>query len=1188
MSEHNPNQSLAIETEDVTAQTAPNEDDPGCFLYLTYGTLALFAIFLISATDTILHAKKEDLWIVVPFFTIGILVLVGVTYLFWRKYHQALKHTVEHHLRQLANRTTAEEKQKYIEENQRIFFSRQCRESIHASLEKNRDDPELQEVIRRDQALIGDYKKSGFIHLITEHHAETGASINAQEPAQPFPPAVDALIDQVTLHRFLFSNTLMLLIPFTILPLGAYQVYAALSGTFAKDCWLLLGADIFCLFILLISILFELNSHPILAARQKRRYQGIFGLNTPIKTYLDLALFLFRLVEETDWKKRLEMVETVQLYLVDEAGLFFKVWMRASKKDRRLHNEVAECYGFFIRCRELSDPQLALEERLKIGSYQNFKKVAPISGREFKPARPNISWKERQSTFSSRLLSLLLNERTIPVIRDSFYPLAMIFITIAVPWFISNTLDRLVAQNLLGIERATLTEQSADRYFIERFGRTGSESVAEIIRILVKNSYGIINGDVPNMLHYEQFTSYSLLLSLYFLVIWLPTLSLAIFIIPFVILLFTTLCSGILYLIEHWAPVSRKNIIASFFATFTGSLLLTYPRPTIGIYEKAALAFPLERFPRQWLYIQLELGNLYLKRAINYINAWESDHLTQDISNFFDLAEQCYRYVLDEPGLILSDDLQALLSFNLGQLYFYNINGNRNENLEKALSTLRKASRYRSVWAQPTFRIRVELLLGRTLLDRIEGDPRKNIEQAFSHFDLARSICPIPKASPYLFGFIEHQLGLAHQITAREDDPGNIEASIHHLRNALTMVRYLKSIVNSLYYPFWRLFPPPWYVDYKSQPWLDEAAIRLDLGNAYATAKDLHNAPTQYEGAARIKFGRENEEVVNDPNNSWLKIEFVIPSKDKPEDQSDRFHLLSPFQRTELLGDPRLGIVAIQKKADFYAELLLWDKAIEDYTFVLSGLEKLLKSSKTLAGRLYITARMAHCYRNLAYCALRTGKYSQALLWQELSRARVLGQTSRRGKRGNKKNWPDPAEKAEVENKEGGSKLVETLKTSLPKPQPVPNSGIGQEVGVALTQPLSTHPQNQPLTPEEMTESDILLVAPPGGALVIPMITTFGSMIWVIPAGTREVSEVNILYLPRVTEKDVLGVLFGKKMTAEFLKRGSYTIPKTRVWADGSAHTCNPSRADPEKARRCCNQEWTATCKWSGQCSPAL
>jgi CHAT domain-containing protein len=195
-------------------------------------------------------------------------------------------------------------------------------------------------------------------------------------------------------------------------------------------------------------------------------------------------------------------------------------------------------------------------------------------------------------------------------------------------------------------------------------------------------------------------------------------------------------------------------------------------------------------------------------------------------------------------------------------------------------------------------------------------------------------------------------------------------------------------------------------------------------------------------------------------------------------------------------------------------------------------------------------AETSQLFARIAYASLKLGQFDQSLLRLEQGKAQLLAEALNQTERiisqlPDEYRWPIQTAREAIRHLE--------IEARSPADSPARRSQT--EIGQALAQAhaaLNEAMQNarrmaSDLLPESLPLETILALPTPGNALILPLFSSQGSAILVIPPGLTTVTADNVIWLDEVKEDDLGELLVGPEENPGWLRAYSdFVNPQVR------------------------------------------
>ncbi len=244
-----------------------------------------------------------------------------------------------------------------------------------------------------------------------------------------------------------------------------------------------------------------------------------------------------------------------------------------------------------------------------------------------------------------------------------------------------------------------------------------------------------------------------------------------------------------------------------------------------------------------------------------------------------------------------------------------------------------------------------------------------------------------------------------------------------------------------------------------------------------------------------------------------------------------------------------------------------WDGALAAYTAAIAATEDVLGTVYTESGEGYQIAETSLYFMHAAYCLVELDRADEALVMLDRGKGRALaldlsvGVTLRAAARG-----------AAGEALAAAGRRHAELEALMREPSTTAGRPGDAELGDALRASKAELDRlladSGVANPSDLDLDGILDAIPPGGAMVALLVTSEGSVAFVLPAGTAAVASENLVRVPFSTT-DLHGLLVGNDAAPGLLQR--YVDRKT---AASDAEADRAQRHYETQLERCCAGIW--------------
>lgn len=625
---------------------------------------------------------------------------------------------------------------------------------------------------------------------------------------------------------------------------------------------------------------------------------------------------------------------------------------------------------------------------------------------------------------------------------------------------------------------------------------------------------------------------------------------------------------------EGWAAI--QNNLAN-------ALLENDIEASIGHYEQALQVYTREEHPQDWAMVQNGLATAYWGRTmgdageniersiVHYLLALEVvtelnngslwARVNYNLGDAYRMRrrgepaeniEQSITYymtALKRIGKVRSPDTWAKIQSHLGDLFADRVAGGRLANIETAIRHYRNALEVYTKTGHPLQWAETQNSLGVIYLDRIQGETEGNFQTAIHHFMEALRVFDTKK-HPEEWAITQNNLGNAYLGSSIGDLTGNIQEAISHYKQALTVFS----------------------LEQYAERW---AMTQNNLGNAYHRVMDVELARRHYEQALLVY-------TIEAHPRDWAMVHNNLAAISPPElgiehhrkalqvrtreaqpvqwaashlnlarllsfhagrDRDENISLAVQHYRKALEVYTRHQFPvenrnALRELGDLFFEEGKWSHAVSSYEDAILAGEHLQAEAFTETGLRTEIGKSAQMYMRAAYCLLRLNAPEKAFLTMEEGKTRLLRDAMA---------WENvdlfrltPDEREGFQQARNSVRRVRAqMRSRMEQAVEYPELELAREAEQASTQLRDQvgrlrmkYPDFMPST-VDLTE--VLRLLPEDSALVAPLITSQGSAIFVIPAGTDRIDPQHVVWLDHFTDADVRHMLGGSGSHAGWL-----------------------------------------------------
>ncbi len=513
-------------------------------------------------------------------------------------------------------------------------------------------------------------------------------------------------------------------------------------------------------------------------------------------------------------------------------------------------------------------------------------------------------------------------------------------------------------------------------------------------------------------------------------------------------------------------------------------------------------------FPEQWASAQNNLANAYSDR----IHGERADNLEQAI--------QHYSLALEVYSRANFPERWATTQNNLAAAYSDRIRGERADNLEQAIQHYSLALEVRTRAAFPEQWATTQNNLAAAYSDRIRGERADNLEQAIQHYFLALEV-RTRAAFPEQWATIQNNLANAYSDRIRGERADNLEQAIQHYSLALEV--YSRTA-----------FPADW------------AMTQNNLANAYSNrirgerADNLEQAIQHYSWALEV-YSR-----------TAFPADWAMTQNNLAAAYSDRIHgeradnleqaiqhyslALEVYARTAFPAEHRQ---TQSNLARLHFNERQWDQALDAQKRAIEAGDDLLKSAYSQTGRQAEVGETAQLYSQAAFCLVQTGAPGLGLEMLDRGKTRLLAEALALG----------DLDLATLPSTQRAQ--IETLRVQIHDVEielRLPPETLTRREEPILLELLRGHrstlnelvdtvrKDHLDFLPNGLSLREILALIPEDGALIAPVVTSQGCVVFLVPHGYEAVNDSHILQLPGFTEDTLQALLWGTEEKSGWLR----------------------------------------------------
>lgn len=584
---------------------------------------------------------------------------------------------------------------------------------------------------------------------------------------------------------------------------------------------------------------------------------------------------------------------------------------------------------------------------------------------------------------------------------------------------------------------------------------------------------------------------------------------------------------------HEWAQ-TMMNLANAYYSRIRGSHADNIER-AINAYQNALQIITPAAMPIEWAQAMMNLATAYIDR----IQGDRAKNIEQAIT------------VIQEALQIMTRDTMpvewAQTINNLANAYSKRIRGNRDDNIERAINAYQDALRIRTRDAMPIDWAKTMLNLATAYSDRIRGDRTDNIEQAIFAYQDALQVLT-NDAMPIDWALATMSLANAYYNRIRGDRAENIEQAIIAYQNALNVFTYdalpidwAKVMINlanaysnringdqadniekaiAAYQKAFKVFTR------NAMP-IDWATNMMNLGASYYTrihgnrADNIEKSITAFQDVLQVFT---QDAMPSDWAKAMVNLATAYSNRIKGN-QADNIELAINAYK-DVLQEQTIEYLPVEYRNTqhllgnlFFAESY-WGDALSCYQAAIDAGQVLFANAYTEEGRKAELGETIHLFARAAYCLWQTNQPIAALQKLEQGKTRLLNEALALGDV-NLALLPTATQQTIRVARQTIRKLEGEMRLPQDTPARRTDHVLAEELQTArarLQQQLDTIQKQHPnFLLNSLDVPGILALIPDGGALIAPFATHQGGAVFIIPYGTRQITNAHILSLPNLS-----------------------------------------------------------------------
>jgi CHAT domain-containing protein len=423
----------------------------------------------------------------------------------------------------------------------------------------------------------------------------------------------------------------------------------------------------------------------------------------------------------------------------------------------------------------------------------------------------------------------------------------------------------------------------------------------------------------------------------------------------------------------------------------------------IKLLESTCAVWTREAQPQEWGNVQALLG-LALKNMPGGLDARALEHAIKHCEAALEVpVAQSFDPALEK----------ARRQYHLATLYARRYQGDRIENVERAIELLQAALEVQTRDTYPEAWADAQNALANTLLQRLRGDPAQNIEEAINAYEAALHVWTRDR-NPVRWATMERNLAEAYRLRILGQAETNQEAAIAHFDKALNVYTHhdhpfqWASVHNSLANLYCNRLKGDRAHNIETGIEHYERALEAYSRTAYPrqwaqTTNNLANAYCEREKGdhtdnlrTAIAFYKQVFKVrtLEDYPREWAathnNIGTAYADLGQWERAAEHFQRALQVRRVETLPDKALQTA--RNLGGLYFGLSQWRKAVDAYGIGQEASYTLYYQAITETGKRAEIGRSGEIAHHIAYALAMEHKFPDAVLALEKGRARLLGE----------------------------------------------------------------------------------------------------------------------------------------------------------------------------------------------------